>query len=384
MSLLSLDQIKTLYDDLRGRIEDGGSVINFLPVDNASGSIATFPDGADNVPVKSLIAQITPVQSGTGDPAPDNIRPISGWTGAEINVTGINVWDEEWEQGAINDTTGENQPANDNIRSKNYIPVKPNTTYYGEANGYSLRKYYYDINKNLISHTTNTTGAFTTPENCVFLRFRTGSKEGTPYGITYNNDISINYPSTDTSYHSGTSNTTTEVSWTDEAGTVYGGTLNVTTGELKVTWGADDMGNLTYQHVTTYTYPYFNITGGGLVNRKYGANITSLLSSIYKVESFTSGGSDFGARDTNGVINAGSGSINIKCRDSRYSDEASIQTGLAGQTLIYELATPITYQLTPTEVKTLLGDNNIFVDTGDVSVDYRADIALYIQKVVNA
>ena len=50
--------------------------------------------------------------------------------------------------------------------------------------------------------------------------------------------------------------------------------------------------------------------------------------------------------------------------------------------MAYPLAIPVTYQLTPQEVKTILGENNIFADTGDVSVEYRADIKKYIDKVV--
>ena len=34
--------------------------------------------------------------------------------------------------------------------------------------------------------------------------------------------------------------------------------------------------------------------------------------------------------------------------------------------LCYQVATPTTVQLTPTEVRTLLGNNNIFADMGDV------------------
>lgn len=47
---------------------------------------------------------------------------------------------------------------------------------------------------------------------------------------------------------------------------------------------------------------------------------------------------------------------------------------------VMKLATPQTISLTPTEIKTLLGDNNIFADSGDTSVVYSADIAKYIEK----
>lgn len=40
--------------------------------------------------------------------------------------------------------------------------------------------------------------------------------------------------------------------------------------------------------------------------------------------------------------------------------------------LVYELATPIEIQLTPTQITTLLGNNTLYADTGDISVKYLA------------
>ena len=50
------------------------------PTDTASGEVVSFPDGADNVPVKKLVVNIEPYQEGDGDPSPENVRPIHGWT----------------------------------------------------------------------------------------------------------------------------------------------------------------------------------------------------------------------------------------------------------------------------------------------------------------
>lgn len=44
----------------------------------ASGNPATFSDGANNLPIISLVATISPSQSGSGAPSPTNVRPISG------------------------------------------------------------------------------------------------------------------------------------------------------------------------------------------------------------------------------------------------------------------------------------------------------------------
>ena len=59
--------------------------------DTASGSIASFPDGADSIPMKDVLVHIEPVQAGSGDPSPDNVRPITGWTGAKVTRTGKNL-----------------------------------------------------------------------------------------------------------------------------------------------------------------------------------------------------------------------------------------------------------------------------------------------------
>lgn len=49
-----------------------------------------------------------------------------------------------------------------------------------------------------------------------------------------------------------------------------------------------------------------------------------------------------------------------------------------------KLAEPIEYTLTPQEVKTYLGQNNIWSDTGDTEVTYRADIQKFIEKKVTS
>ncbi len=45
------------------------------------------------------------------------------------------------------------------------------------------------------------------------------------------------------------------------------------------------------------------------------------------------------------------------------------------------LAEPLVIQLDPVTVTTLLGQNNVWADTGDSTVAYRADTKLYIQKI---
>ena len=206
----------------------------FAPIitDTAEGSIASFSDGADDYPMKSVVAEINPIQSGSGDPAPDNVRPISGWSGVNANSTGVNIWDEEWEVGNYNLETGEPNVYANAIRTKGYISVKPSTNYYSfVGNNSFLTRLFYDINKNYISYQSTRNGAFTTPANVHYMRFAT--QGGGAYGNVYLNDISINYPSTITTYSPYTGQSYS-IPFKDSEGnpiTVYGGNMNITDGE---------------------------------------------------------------------------------------------------------------------------------------------------------
>ncbi len=60
----------------------------------------------------------------------------------------------------------------------------------------------------------------------------------------------------------------------------------------------------------------------------------------------------------------------------------AIRTWLAAKhpQFVFQYGTPVTVQLPPRAVKTLLGANNFWADTGAGTVEYRADLELYIDK----
>ena len=100
-------------------------------------------------------------------------------------TTGFNQWDEEWELGTIN-AQGQNASGNQTIRSKNYIPILPNTAYY--ITNVMSAVFWYDYDKNLIS--LNYSGGLrTSPTNAYYMRFYSTQE----YGNTYNHDICINF-----------------------------------------------------------------------------------------------------------------------------------------------------------------------------------------------
>lgn len=325
-------------------------------------SIASFSDGAHNVPVSELIVNITATQEGSGVPAPDNERVVHGWSNCNIHKSGINLWDEEWEIGGINWITGANSSETDRIRSKNYIPVLPNTDYYMASPAVVRYVWFYDANKNIIENVSGSNNFiqlspinfnFTTPYNACYCRFITW----TTYGTTYNNDISINYPSTDTSYHAY-NGTTYPISLGD---TYYGGTLNVTTGELTKEKGyllADGSEDWQVSGSGDSQIFYLNIN-----DMESGTNLDGLTNYI----------KNFSGSTAELCIRFGYGSTYIFIYSALtlagVSDLASFKDYLSNEPLqiVYPLATPTTVQLTPTEVRTLLEDNNIFADTGDVN-----------------
>jgi hypothetical protein len=56
-------------------------------------------------------------------------------------------------------------------------------------------------------------------------------------------------------------------------------------------------------------------------------------------------------------------------------------TPTTGAEVCYDLAAPIEYTLTPQEIRTLLGVNNVWSDAGAVDVQYPADTKLYIEQL---
>ena len=62
----------------------------------------------------------------------------------------------------------------------------------------------------------------------------------------------------------------------------------------------------------------------------------------------------------------------------------AFKNAMSGVQLCYELATPIEVDLTPAEITTLLGTNNIFADCGDTTVSYYADTTLFVNKKIAA
>lgn len=310
-----------------------------------------------------------------------NICPITGWTGVNIPRTGVNVWDEEWEVGGFSYTTGEPSTATDRIRSKNFCPCVPSTTYYFKTPNQNLRILFYDAEKAYISYEGwyDTPRTVTTPSNARFFKIA-GS---VAYGTTYNNDISINYPSTDHDYHAYTG-TTYSISWQDEAGTVYGGEPDVTTGVLTVTHKIKvfDGTEANSWQINVNSYGYLNyrrLTDLGMADWKTAAT-TAERGALGTANMFPHANASWGAEyKTNNRISftcSADGYFGFNIGESFDANTKLAEWYANGTplTVVYEIQNPLTYQLTPTEIQMLLGNNVLWNDiNGDMTLEYLAD-----------
>ena len=229
-----------------------------------SGAVASF-ETKRAAPLQSLIVNIDPVQSGTGDPSPTNVRPISGWEGLHVYASGADTSD-------------------------------------------------YDT-------------------------------------------LTVTFPAS--------------------PGTVYGGTLDVVSGVLTVDRHlynlADYTGTIT-KPITTGTSAYFRFNLP-VVPVSSSSSTDNLICDKYVYADIKSGTSAIGVKIT---MPSGATNRALFFRPDNASSYTTttimtfIRETLGGLWICYKVA-PQTYQLTPQEVNALKGQNNIWADTGNVSVTYRSN-----------
>ncbi len=202
-------------------------------------------------------------------------------------------------------------------------------------------------------------------------------------GISIDETVHIQVESGSTSTDFELANGTTyPISWSDEAGTVYGGTLDVTTGLLTVDRVIEEYdGTENWAKSSTYNGSFYLNTG----TQHSVTNYPICSHATYDI-TFPSGYTfgQFGFDGTGKVnLNVWIAAAGTSLNDFKAYLAAQNTAGTPLQVVTY-LATPQTYQLTPQAVLTILGQNNIWADTGDVEVAYCADTKMYIDKVIAA
>lgn len=332
-------------------LADGGASADITTEIDTPSSIQTFSDGGDNIPMKSCEVAIV-AQQASGTPSPTNPLPITGFSSVALSV-GVNLWDEDWEVGSINEQG--NTPSTTRIRTKGYIKVIPSNTYYVKAPN-NIWVWGYDENKNYKVRIPDTSAisnrTITIPSGVYYIRFVVVDA----YGTTYNNDISINYPSTDTAYHHST---TTTVSLGQ---TIYGGTAELVGGNGSKTWESlTDLANGDWSSQGEGDYQFFALSVSGADTTR----LAELLCNKYRT--LTPGLTN---TDDNIVGIISSGTV-LRIRDKRYNATTinDFKTSLSDCIVIFPKATPTAFTFTGANIPTLGNGqiNNVYADSGDVN-----------------
>lgn len=282
------------------------------------------------------------------------------------DMTGFNQWDEVWENGYITDASGANAYSNVFIRSKNYIRILPDTSYYFHNGGAvsNADVYFYNANKEYLGRDTgghqtltNANQIFTTPSDAYYMRFYMGSA----YGTTYRNNICINFSNPDMNgkyepyqLHSYPLDSDIILRGIPKLDTdnhlYYDGDIYHADGKVDRRYGVVDMGALTWslagggtEHARFETQlPYDTIAVGqsgimpNMICPKYE---TSYFTAVY-----------YHTKDK--IIATWSSTATgttktLAVYDSSYTDAVTFKTDMSGVYLVYELAYPTTEEADP-------------------------------------
>ena len=299
----------------------------------ASGTAeASFSDGAEASLVKCIV-EIEATQSGSGTPSPSNVRPIVGRSEVNVSVSGGNMFNKETATlGARLTTTGElfNESG---FYTSDFIEVEEGT--------YSKNSPTLDAYHRLCIYSNNTESSFVRyVQNTNEITIASGEKYIRFCGnISEINDAKFSI---------------TNVTTIPLGRTVYGGTLDMTTGVLTVnkgfkTYTGDTSENWIY--ISSLNRVYINIADA-IRPSAYGEIQSNLLHYSLPQEDYGSYLNDQG----NLIVYA----------PSTITSASDWKTWLTSNNIqvVYELATPQTFTLTKEQIITLLGQNYVSHDGG--------------------
>lgn len=392
------------------------SKLTELEVKTASGSVASFDDGADDVPLKSCTCEIVPQQDLHGYAKPwapgAGVNKMYLPVDLDTTVDGLRVqYSKDSELFTI---SGNNTNSTSHLLKRWYVSnneVKlPNftvgETYTLFCDNTSLPLYmqftYKDTNNatRALGYMQFSTGkvTFTIPSDLNTLVEFQLYCNGAATSVNGNFHVWVESGSISSSTYSPYSNicpitgtTEIEVTHTDgqnppiESETrsveldtpIYSGSAEIlggnglANGRKKI----KDFG--TWIYVASYT-GYFQIESRDM---KAPVDNYTPLSGLYCEAYKTGTATEAGSGNINGTIAAviSGNSIFLRIKNNNYSDVNDFIRDFGDYYVVYPLATPDPFTFDPApEISSYLGDNNISSDVqgGNTTVEYRADIDL--------
>ena len=381
-------QVKTdsTYDsvvDASGNAKiDLSSVTAYGEVPNLPQAIASFKDGAD-APMPSLKVAIEPQQEGSGDPSPENIRPISGWSA--VDVTDIDdITNKSFFDGLLNGTYGVvdlgSLEWSYNSSRALFVALLSDgkATGTNTGNGGGITAKYTTVIKtygDMVSGEMSIGSNYSSSSTCALLIKDSAYTDAQTFK-TAMNGVHLIYelatPTTPTVTSSelnalyaefGINGSTITIQLGD---TYYGGEVDVVNGEGTDRLGSVDMGTLAWSSTT---------------NNRFVADLNDVISISgdfvdFMCEMFTPR-----ASIENGSIWINNKKIYVV--DTTHSTTTDFTNFVNGKKIVYPLATPTTYNTQPTAIKSLRGVNNVYANTGDVNdCVYRRDMSSTIDDII--
>ena len=162
---------------------------------------------------------------------------------------------------------------------------------------------------------------------------------------------------------------------------IFGGYVDLISGKLVVDRAMVDLGSLEWQYRESESpvAPYFYTTNAPDI-KSPGALYTNPINAIcskYPVVIRTSSTFVDGTLCGDGTVTE---VLQIQIKDTSYTNAATFKSAMNGVQLVYELATPQTYQLTPQQVNTLVGTNNVWSEQGNIELSYHIPITNLLVK----
>ena len=360
-------------------------VSGLVTLGESLGSIASFStDISDKL--FSCYVNVVASQAGSGTPAPDNVRTISGWSACNLSAIGVNLAKltpraQESSNGIISTIYDDNRIVANGTSSgngdigidfANELKLDSNKSYTISLTGTDTRS----ASLNIFFHYKN--GAYTSPfaisnsahkatfNNIGGIFDRILLRTSNTFTISLDAKLQIEVgtsQSTYTSYNGTTHNIPFNT-------TVYGGVLDVLSGVLTVTHGMVDLGDLNWAYVSSGDRFTSNGAENTIKRPSSDSIAVDMICEKLNVMSLT----ELKSSSSDNLIACGDTGILSARYTTSGTDANAFKTAINGTKLVYPLATPTTIQLTPTEVKTILGQNNIFADCGDIDLKYLETI----------
>jgi len=391
--------------------DDGNLKLGNLPVitrQTELSNVAYVRDGSDILPLKKCVVNVKPFQSGSGDPSPTNIRPITGWTGANITRCGKNLLDPERYLTSRVTVDGDSLVCKSSayyssiftpntgtkpIDISRALPIPVGTltisceSIVSNTEGGSATLYVYTCdaggdNKTnrgkLNAETLQVTFTMDAP-GYFDLQMSSNTARLT---IT---KLQLEVGDTATAYEAW-NGVKAASDWSATAGAVYGGTADLTDGTLVSECAVTTIGALTWTYYDDANGKYFRTRIYGIpgVPNKTGSD-AYLVSSAYKtvlprIASIIDM-PDCSIKENR--YNTSPYGEYIYLRDLRFTTEADLKAAMGDVKIVYKKATSDSYSVDPAAIDVLLGANLFSADAGDIAIEYVADTKLYIDGEAN-